>query len=142
MRVYLACTVRGSRLAIDTARHIRDVLESLGHTVLTGHLLEDDVDLAESALADGAIFERDVEWLEQADVLVAEASGSSFGVGFEVGYTLARAPETGKRVLLLYDASRRDAISRMIAGNTSPYCRVLGYRSAGEIDAFLREQVG
>lgn len=141
MRVYLACTVRGSRGALDTARHIRRVLESLGHVVLTSHLLEDDVEAAESILADAAIFERDLEWLDASDIVVAEASGSSFGVGFEVGYALARAPETGRRVVLLYDEARRGAISRMIPGNTSPYCRVLGYRSPDEVERFLREQL-
>lgn len=141
MRVYLACTVRGDRGALDTARRLSQALESLGHEVLTRHLLDDDVDAAESALADGAIFERDLEWLDQADALVAEASGSSYGVGFEVGYTLARAPETGKRVIVLYDAARRGAVSRMIAGNTSPYCQVRGYQTVDEAEAFVRAQL-
>ena len=141
MRVYLACTVRGNRAALDTARRLAQLIEALGHTVLTSHLLDDAVDQTESLIADAAVFERDLEWLEQAEVLVAEASGSSYGVGFEVGYTLARAPASGQRVLVLYDEARRSSISRMIAGNTSPYCRVLGYRTADEVDDFLRRHL-
>jgi hypothetical protein len=34
--------------------------------------------------------------------LVAEAFGSSYGVGFEVGYVIGRAASTGQRVVLLY----------------------------------------
>jgi len=141
MRVYLACTVRGNRAALDTARRLAQLIEALGHTVLTSHLLDDAVDQTESLIADAAVFERDLEWLEQAEVLVAEASGSSYGVGFEVGYTLARAPASGQRVLVLYDEARRSSISRMIAGNTSPYCRVFGYRTPDEVDDFLRRHL-
>ena len=44
MDIYLACTVRGDRAAIGTARALADAIEDLGHTILTRHLLEDDVD--------------------------------------------------------------------------------------------------
>jgi len=98
MRIYLACTVRGDRGTISTARHIHDCLVGLGHEVLTGHLLEDDVDTAESQLRDTDVFSRDLRWLESADAIVAEASGSSYGVGFEVGYLLGRTTHTGQRV--------------------------------------------
>jgi nucleoside 2-deoxyribosyltransferase len=137
MTIYLACTVRGDRGAVDRARHIRACLEAAGHRVLTAHLLDDDVETAEGRLADEAIFRRDVDWLHACDAIVAEASGSSFGVGFEVGYVLARAPATGQRVALLYDRSRRSRISRLIPGNVDPRCATLGYSDDAEIEAFL-----
>ena len=142
MRIYLACTVRGDRGTITTARHIHDCLVGLGHDVLTGHLLEDDVDAAESGLRDREVFSRDVRWLESAGAIVAEASGSSFGVGFEVGYTLGRASETGQRVLLLYDASRRGRISRLISGLSDTRAQVLAYESPDEIGPFLEQHLG
>ncbi len=86
-------------------------LESAGHTILTKHLLDDDVDGAESALTERAVYERDIAWLDACDVLIADASGSSFGVGFEVGYVLGRSDRTDQRVILLYRADRRDRIS-------------------------------
>ena len=75
-----------------------------GHTVLTRHLLDDNVDSAESILTEREVFARDMQWLNGADLLIAEASGSSYGVGFEVGYVLGRSDITDQRVLLLYDA--------------------------------------
>jgi hypothetical protein len=142
MRIYLACTVRGDRGTIATARHIHDCLVDLGHDVLTGHLLEDDVDAAESGLRDSEVFSRDVRWLESAGAIVAEASGSSYGVGFEVGYTLGRASETGQRVLVLYDASRRGRISRLISGLSDTRAQVLAYESPDEIGPFLEQHLG
>jgi nucleoside 2-deoxyribosyltransferase len=133
MRIYLACTVRGDRGAIEGLRSLVAALESAGHTILTKHLLEEDVERAEAALTERAVYERDIEWLEACDVLIADASGSSFGVGFEVGYVLGRADRTNQHVLLLYRRDRRDRISRMIVGNAHPRCRVVAYEAADDL---------
>ncbi len=95
-------------------------LQANGHEVLTTHLLAPDVEVAESRLTEAEVFQRDLQWLTACDALVAEASGSSYGVGFEVGYVVGRAAFSGQKVVLLYDASRREAISRLIAGNCDP----------------------
>jgi nucleoside 2-deoxyribosyltransferase len=137
MKIYLACTVRGDRSAVAAARRVGAGLAAAGHEVLTAHLLDDDVERAEGRLADVEVFERDLAWLNACDVLVAEASGSSFGVGFEVGYVLSRAAASGQHVLLLYDAARRPSVSRMITGNTHPACRVFAYQSQEDLERFV-----
>lgn len=142
MRIYLACTVRGDRGTIATARRIHDCLVRLGHEVLTAHLLDDNVDAAESLLTDKQVFARDLDWVDAADAVVAEASGSSYGVGFEVGYALGRAPETGQRVIVFYEASRRGRVSRLISGLSDPRAQVLAYESPEQIDAFLEQNLG
>jgi 2'-deoxynucleoside 5'-phosphate N-hydrolase len=133
MTVYLACTVRGHRGALQAARAVNDALLRQGHHVLTTHLLADDADAAESALTEHQVYERDIHWLERADLLIAEASGSSYGVGFEVGYVLGRSAETGQRALVVFDESRRPAISRMIAGASHPACTVRGYNNPQDL---------
>lgn len=123
-------------------RAIAERLKALGHEVLTSHLLDDDVERAESALTERDIFERDIRWLSECDVVVAEASGSSYGVGFEVGYVLGRAPETGQRVVLVYDQARTGAISRLIVGNHHGACTTFGYQSVAELTAFIDQLFG
>jgi nucleoside 2-deoxyribosyltransferase len=140
MRIYLACTVRGDRRGVAAGRAICDQLQRLGHDVLTTHLLADNVDVAESALSEEEVYRRDFDWLTSCDLLVAEASGSSYGVGFEVGYILGRADITGQRVVVLYDAARRDAISRLVTGNRDPNCTTVAYRSIDELIAFIEER--
>lgn len=140
MTVYLACTVRGDRGGVAAGRAICERLQLAGHEVLTTHLLADDVEAAESELTERDVFERDLDWLTRCDVLVAEASGSSYGVGFEVGYVLGRAPATGQRVVLLYDRARRHAISRLITGNCAGACTTFGYESIAELTAFIDAQ--
>ena len=142
MRIYLACTVRGDRGTVATARHIHDCLVGLGHEVLTAHLLDDNVDSAEDRLGDRDVFMRDLAWLESADAVVAETSGSSYGVGFEVGYTMGRAAQFGQRVLVLFDAARRGRVSRLISGMDDPRAQLLAYEGPAEIAPFLERHLG
>jgi nucleoside 2-deoxyribosyltransferase len=137
MNVYLACTVRGHRGGVAAARALADLIERHGHTVLTRHLLEDDVDAAEATLTEREVFARDLRWLESADLLIAEASGSSYGVGFEVGYVVGRAAATGQRVLLLYDGARRPQVSRLIAGATHDACTSYPYQDNDDLMTFV-----
>jgi len=140
MKIYLACTVRGDRGGVAAGRAICERLQTLGHDVLTTHLLADNVDQAESVLVEADVFRRDLAWLESCDVLVAEASGSSYGVGFEVGYVLSRATTTGQRAVVLYNVARRHAISRVITGNCDPNCTTFGYASIEELIALIDRQ--
>jgi nucleoside 2-deoxyribosyltransferase len=138
MKVYLACTIRGDRTGALAARAIAGRLQRHGHDVLTTHLLADDVEASESQLTEEEVYRRDIERLSTCDVLVAEASGSSYGVGFEVGYVLGRARHTGQQIVILFDAERRNMISRMITGNCDAVCcTTFGYRSIEEATAFI-----
>jgi 2'-deoxynucleoside 5'-phosphate N-hydrolase len=110
--------------------------------VLTTHLLADDVEQAESKLSEQDVYRRDLDWLSRCDVLVAEASGSSYGVGFEVGYLIGRARETRQRVLLVYDAARRHAVSRLISGNCDEACTTFAYQSIDDLIAFIDRELG
>ena len=142
MNIYLACTVRGDRAGVTAARAIAARLVRHGHRVLTAHLLDDNVDDLEAALADRAVFQRDRAWLDACDALVAEASGSSYGVGFEVGYVMARAPGTGQKVFLVFDAAKRSSVSRLVAGNDDRHCTTFAYDSLTDLEDFIDRHLG
>ncbi len=137
MRVYLACTVRGNRSGVAAARVAAATLLALGHEVLTSHLLDDGVEQAESALTERQVYERDRNWLESCDAIVAEASGSTYGVGFEVGYVTGRAHASGQRIFVLYDAACRHAVSRLISGYADPRGATCAYESPDEVRGFI-----
>lgn len=42
MKIYLGFTVAGNRSSLEAAKKILRVLQSMGHEVLTSHLLQDD----------------------------------------------------------------------------------------------------
>ncbi len=142
MRVYLACTVRGDRAGVEVARAVAARLRAHGHEVLTEHLLRDDVENAEATLTEHEVYERDRRWLDDCDVLVAEASGSTYGVGFEVGYVTGRAGRTGQRVIVLFDEARRGMIPRLVSGYRCAHGLALGYRSRDELEAFVDSEFG
>jgi nucleoside 2-deoxyribosyltransferase len=137
MRVYLACTVRGDRGGVLAARAIAERLRALGHEVLTSHLLEDGVDDAEASQSERDVFERDRAWLDACDAVVAETSGSSYGVGFEVGYVTGRAESTGQRVFVIFDAARRHQLSRLMLGYRDDRGAVCAYQTLDDVRAFI-----
>lgn len=142
MRVYLACTVRGDRGGVSAARAIAERLQAHGHDVLTAHLLDDDVDEAEASQSEAEVYARDKAWLDGCDAIVAETSGSSYGVGFEVGYVTGRAASTGQRVFVLYDEQRRSRLSRLLLGYADRRAAVCAYRSLDDVRGFVDAHFG
>jgi nucleoside 2-deoxyribosyltransferase len=135
MKIYFAGSVRGDDSRKEVFKHIISVLKSNGHQILTEHIAEDDIRETERRNTDDFIYKRDVDWLEEADIVVAEATGPSFGVGFEVAY----AAEKNKKVYLLYDKSQERKISAMVMGNSHPNITRVPYSSLGELDRFLKK---
>src|SRR5260370_9704854 len=110
MKIYFGFTVAGDRSSLDTARTVVGWLERMGHEVLTRHLVSDNAWEADRAISAQEVYSRDMGWLEQCDLFVAEVSGSSFGLGFETGYVLG---STNKNVVLLLrtDPGKRTSLS-------------------------------
>ena len=133
MRIYFSGSIRGASADRETYRMIVERLKGFG-TVLTEHVAEADA-YDGSELDDRGIFKQDVEWLRSADVLVAEVTSPSLGVGYEIG----KAEEYGIPVLCLYNESGGRRLSAMIEGNS--YLVVKRYRTIQEateiIDDFL-----
>jgi plasmid stabilization system protein ParE len=139
MKVYFGFTMAGDRSAVETARRIVGWLEEMGHEVLTRHLVSDQAWEMDRRISAEQVYERDMRWLAESDLLLAEVSGSSFGLGFETGYVLA---STSKRAILFYRVEVRESISRMITGNTHPNCSLVPYAEMETVEAALRGLVG
>ena len=104
MQIYFGFTVAGDRSAVKVAKKIVAILEEMRHEVLTRHLVEDNAWEADRSLTPKEVYLRDMKWLEQCDMFIAEVSGSSFGLGFETGYLLGAT--TKKLVLFFGETSK------------------------------------
>jgi nucleoside 2-deoxyribosyltransferase len=135
MKIYFGFTVAGNRSSLDAARKIVELLLEMGHEVLTRHLVCDDAWEADRRIAPQEVYLRDMNWLAQCDLFMAEVSGSSFGIGYETGYLLGA---TAKKVVLLYRRETENRISLIITGITHPNCTVLPYSRVEEVEAWLR----
>jgi nucleoside 2-deoxyribosyltransferase len=136
MKIYFGFTVAGDRSSIEIARRVVELLEDTGHEVLTRHLVSDNAWQLDRLISPQQVYERDMRWLKQCDVLVAEVSGSSFGLGFETGYLLGA---TAKKAVLFYKRDVEKRISLLITGNTNPQCLVVPYTDVAEVEAFVRD---
>ncbi len=137
MKIYFGFTMAGDRSAIEAAKRIVQLLEAAGHAVLTRHLVEEGAREADRLITPKEVFSRDMKWLEECDLFVAEVSGSSFGLGFETGYLLGSST---KKTLLFYRRDMAARISLLITGNSHPNCTLLPYSDVQEVEKFITNE--
>ena len=135
MKIYFAGSIAGGRG--DQALKIVEMLKKHGE-VLTEHIGDDSLSTygeLGKGMTDEQIHDRDVDWLLSADVVVAEVTVTSMGVGYELGRVAQRG--TG-RVLALYRPSAsgtRGKPSSMIVGSENIEC--VAYGTPEELPAVL-----
>jgi len=112
MRIYFAGSISGGRGDVELYGRIIEQLKDYGE-VLTEFIGQSGLSsLGEESLTDKFIHDRDLAWLLSSDVIVAEITTPSLGVGYEIG----RALENGKKILCLYREIDGKRISAMIKG--------------------------
>ncbi len=136
MKIYFSFSIRGEKANRRNLKFLADVMRKYGKILTEAGAKELLVDASLRGLSDRKVYLRDVHWLEKADVVVAEVSAPSLGVGYEI----ARAELLGKPVLCLCEKNKR-RLSAMIAGNQS--IRVERYKGVEEgaryLEKFLNE---
>lgn len=133
MNIYFACSITGGREFEPVYQAIVRALAEGGHTVPTAHLAGSDVMALEAVIHPQDVYARDVAWIRACDVLIAEVSMPSHGVGYEIAFSLG----LGKPVLALHQAGRR--ISKMISGNPDPNLAVKSYQTPEEATLQIRK---
>ncbi|KAL3971587.1 hypothetical protein ACER0C_024936 [Sarotherodon galilaeus] len=137
MKVYFCGSIRGGRDDVHVYRRIVHALQSYG-TVLTEHVSSAELsDRGENNAASGdrAIHDRDLDWLHQSDVVVAEVTQPSLGVGYELG----RAVDMKKKVFCLFRPSSGRILSAMIRGAANVENFVVRDYSENEVEKVLEE---
>ena len=130
--IYFAGSIRGGRE--DSAIYAR-LIQKLGKfgRVLTEHVASSALTADGEAGSSREIHDRDLRWLESSDVVVAEVTTPSLGVGYEI----ARATQWRKPVLCLFRNGTGRTLSSMISG--SPGVVVREYTAVDDADAILDE---
>jgi 2'-deoxynucleoside 5'-phosphate N-hydrolase len=123
MNIYFACSITGGRQDEQVYQLLVAALQEFGHHVPTALLASPDVMPLEGVVPAWDVYERDVRWISECDLLLAEVSTPSHGVGYEIGYALSLE----KQVLCLYRKGRK--VSKMILGNPHPQLTVHAYES-------------
>ena len=139
MKIYFAGAISGGR---DDAKLYEEIIAYLGNIgqVLTEHIGDKNLsNMGEKYGVDTVIYNRDINWLNSADSVIAEVSTPSLGVGYELGI----AEKLKKPVLCLYRPSKGKRLSAMVKGNNQlslwEYHNLTEARSC--IDAFFKSLV-
>lgn len=131
-KVYFAGSIRGGREDAELYQQIIKLLQQYA-TVLTEHIGDESLNsFGESQLDDIQIHNRDMNWLLESDMVIAEVTNLSLGVGYEIG----RAIENNKKVICLYRKQKGKRLSAMIGGCEK--VEVIEYENVEELEKKLK----
>lgn len=137
MNIYFAGAIRGGRddkeLYFELIQHLKNYGIVLSEHIFLDAQLEQEKN---SSITSQEIYERDMQWVQQADVVVADVTMPSLGVGYE----LASAEHLGTPTLCLFRTSAGNRLSAMIGGST--HFTIKEYASVDQakiaIDAYFK----
>jgi len=133
MKIYFAGSIRGGRDDAALYEAMITWLRSLGE-VLTEHVGNPALsETGDDGPSDRYIHDRDMSWLSACDLMVAEVTAPSLGVGYELGWASA----LGKPALCLHRTISGRPLSAMIAG--SPGIQTSAYSSMDEAETIMGE---
>lgn len=124
-KVYFAGSIRGGRIDAQLYGRLIRYMQKTA-IVLTEHIGSPDLNLMEQGMRDIDIYDQDTAWLRESDVVIAECSCPSLGVGYELAYS----EKISKPCHIFYDRTKTQ-LSAMLTGN--PYFQIHPYGSEEEI---------
>ncbi|MCE8424266.1 MAG: nucleoside 2-deoxyribosyltransferase [Candidatus Methanoperedens sp.] len=131
MKLFFSASIRGGRQLITTYEYIVGFLRSQDHTVLSEHVAMQNLDKAEATMTEQKIFQKDINWIEESDRMIAEVTVPSIGVGYEI----CHAVFNGKPVLCVYKEDTKT--SAMVLGNKDVTTK--SYLNLKELENILKE---
>lgn len=132
MKIYFAGSIRGGQS--DTALY-HEMIEHIKETdtVLTEQVGDLSRSVREGSFRDDAkIYEKDTAWLRECDMVIAECTVPSLGVGYELAY----AEKQNKPVHIFYRPSKTN-LSAMLKGDA--YFHIHPYETKEELLAMIDE---
>ena len=133
--VYFAGSIRGGRVDVALYHRIISYIKKTD-TVLTEHIGKSNMSLkAQTRAVDMHIYEQDTTWLRSSDLLIAECTCPSLGVGYELAYAEAH----NIPVFIFYDKTKSN-LSAMLNGNT--YFIIISYETEEAIYPMLDKILG
>ncbi|MDQ6985050.1 MAG: nucleoside 2-deoxyribosyltransferase [Candidatus Dojkabacteria bacterium] len=131
MKIYFAGSIRGGRKDKEVYFEIIESLKSYGE-VLTEHVGSLPLSArGEHEVKEDFIYKRDIEWLESSDIVIAEVTNPSLGVGYELAY----AEKLKIPVHCFFNPEKYQSLSAMIRGDK--YLNVYDYKDLEKVNLIL-----
>ena len=133
MKIFFTASVRGGRSEQPQYKTIVEMLRSYGD-VFSEHVADDKLShYGETYIDSYKLLERELGRLRESDVVVAELSTASAGVG----YLIARATAQNKKVLALYKGKDTLRLSGIIKGDKK--VTVHKYKNAQDLHSVFKD---
>ena len=129
MIIYCAGPVKGDQTYHKFHLEIIEHVNALGYTALSE--LNSEFKSA-FPLNDHEIFNRDIKWMDRSKIVIAEASGPSLGVGFEISYALYK-----KKIPVLVLVNSAANLSSMIMGCDSELLTINKYTDGEDLKRII-----
>jgi nucleoside 2-deoxyribosyltransferase len=134
MIIYCAGPIRGNTSYHENYSEIVRIVESMGHTALSEVSSKFSSSIPLNAKQ---VYTRDIKWIDGSKIMIAEVSGPSLGVGFEVSYALfvKKIP-----VLAIYH-EQAGQISAMISGCSNPLLQIKKYTNIDDLTSVVKNYI-
>lgn len=132
MKIYFSGSIYGGRQKLETYKKLVKELQKYGE-VLDAEVADDNVLIDEEGKTDYEIFENLEKELNEADLIFAELTVPSLGVGYEIGY----ADKSNKKIIGIYDKTVIPKVTTMLRGNKR--LKIIPYTDISEILSNLGE---
>lgn len=129
MKIYLAFSIRGGKRDENLIKEVYEFLTKKGHIVTTEFNIIPKY--SKKIYTDRDIFERDITALESSNVLLADVSSPSLGVGYEIAYAIC------KNIKVLAFVKEGINLSAMINGN--PKVNLIKFKDLSDLKNKLEE---
>ena len=126
MKIYFSGSIYGGRQKLQTYKILVEKLQKYGE-VLNPEVADSQVIEKEKNVTDESIFKKLEQKLNRADIIFAELTVPSLGVGYELGY----ADSHNKKIIGIYDKTAVQKITTMVRGNKR--IKVIPYTDIYEI---------
>lgn len=125
-KIYFAGSIRGGRADAELYKDIIDYMKKTD-TVLTEHIGNLSLSLLEQGRnKDALIYEQDTDWLKECDMVIAECTHASLGVGYELAYA-----ENLKKPVHIFYRPGDTQLSAMLTGD--PYFHIIPYDTREDV---------
>lgn len=126
MKIYVSGSIYGGLDKIDTYKKMINALEKYGE-VLNKQIADPNTIANEVYQKDEEIYKDLEKKLIDCDLVFAEISVMSLGVGYELGF----ADKLGKKIIAIYDCNYTKKVTTMIRGNKR--IKLISYKNINEV---------
>ncbi len=125
MKIYFAGAIRAGREKVYDYQKMVEQFEKCGGEVLTKHVADPNLSNKGENMPFKEIYERDIKWLEECNIVFADITIASVGVGYEISY----AENLGKKIYATYEKGSN--VSGLLSGDEK--IELFAYESIDEV---------